>query len=309
MANIKFSIIIPTYNYAQFLPRALDSILGQQGNDYDVTIIDDGSTDDTKTVVQPFLQQHQGKLNYVYQENQGPSAARNRGVAETKGQYLVFVDADDRLIDNALTIFRTYLAAFSEIDMVFGAYYSVYENGKKKLRKPPMLSKDAFINFKKYIQGQFVISNGSMVIRRNIFDRLQYPEAIRSNEHYVMDGQMLALYQCATIPEPVLEVYAHDSRLRQDIKSIEKTGLRVVDLLFNRALLPDKFMGLRKLFLSRLLLSRFRAYFQAGLYSKANDFYFQAIKARPVNVFRFSYLRKYLKSCWSHVSKGQPVKD
>ncbi len=309
MANTKFSIIIPTYNYAHFLPRALDSILGQQGNDYDVTIINDGSTDDTEAVVQPFLQQHHGKLNYIYQENRGPSAARNRGVAETTGQYMIFVDADDRLLENALAVFRTYLAACPESDMVFGAYYSVYESGHKKLRKPPILSRNAFINFKKYIQGKFVISNGSMVIRRSIFDRLQYPEAARNNEHYVMDGQMLALFQCATVPEPVLEVYTHDSRLRQDIKSIEQAGLSIVDLLFNRALLPDKFMSLRNIFLSRLLLSRFRSYFQAGLYGQANDFYIQAIKARPMNISRISYLRKFLKSSWRYFSKGQPVKD
>ncbi|MFV1993116.1 MAG: glycosyltransferase family 2 protein [Acidiferrobacterales bacterium] len=309
MANIKFSIIIPTYNYAHFLPRVLDSILGQQGDDYDVTIIDDGSTDDSETVVQPFLQQHQGKLNYIYQENRGPSAARNRGVAETKGQYLIFVDADDRLLESALAVFRTYLAACPETDMVFGAYYSVYESGKKKLRESPILSSSNFINFRKYIRGKFVISNGSMVIRRSIFDQLQYPESARNNEHYVMDGQMLALFRCATVPEPVLEVYTHDSRLRQDIKSIEQAGLSVVDLLFNRALLPEEFMSLRKVFLSRLLLSRFRSYFQAGLYGQANDLYIQAIKARPMNIFRLSYLRKYLKSCWLYFSKGQQVKD
>lgn len=309
MANKKFSIVIPAYNYAHFLPRALDSILAQPGNDYDVTIINDGSTDQTEAVVQPLLAQHPDKLNYVYQENRGLAGARNRGVAETKGEYLIFVDADDRLIDNALGVFRSYLSIHPETDMVFGAYYSVYKNGQKKLRRPPILSEDPFVNFKNYIQGKFVISNGSLAIRRKVFDRIRYPETTRINEHYVMDGQMLALYQCASVPDPVLEVYAHDSRLRQNIKNIEQTGLSIVDLLFDQTLLPEKFMSLKKLFLSRLLLSRFRTYYQAGLYNQARDFYTQAIRARPKNLTRISYLRKFLKCYWLCLSEKQSVKN
>lgn len=295
MNNKKFSIVIPAYNYAHYLPRALDSILAQTGDDYDVMVIDDGSTDQTEEVVKPLLKKFPGKLGYIFQENRGLAGARNRGVTETQGEYLIFVDADDRLVVGALDVFRDYLNSHPETDMVFGTYYSVYENGVKKLRKPPVLSASAYDNFKNYIQGKFVISNGSLAIRRKIFDKIKYPESARNNEHYVMDGQMLALYQCASVPDVVLEVYAHDSRLRQDIASIEKTGLSIVDLLFDSSLLPEKFMDLRKMFLSRLLLSRFRTYYQAGLFCKARNFYIQAIKARPVNITRASYLGKYLK--------------
>lgn len=309
MANKKFSIVIPAYNYAHYLPRALDSILAQQGDDFDIMVINDGSTDDTESVVAPYLEQHPGKLNYVYQENRGLAGARNRGVTETSGEYLIFLDADDRLVQGALDVFRKYFQSHPDTDMVFGAYYSVYEDGQKKLRRPPVLSDSAYTNFKNYIQGKFVISNGSIAIKRQVFERIQYPESARSNEHYVMDGQMLALYQCASVPEPVLEVYAHGSRLRQDITSIEKTGLSIVDLLFDNNLLPEKFMGLRNAFLSRLLLSRFRTYYQAGLFQKARGFYIDAIKTRPVNLGRFSYLRKFIKSFLQADKDNQPLKS
>jgi glycosyltransferase involved in cell wall biosynthesis len=307
MANKKFSIIIPAYNYAHYLPRALNSILGQTGDDYDVTVINDGSTDETEAVVQPLLKQFPGKLHYVFQENRGLAGARNRGVVESQGEYLIFVDADDCLVAGALDIFRNYLDKNPDTDMVFGAYYSVYEDGLKKLRRPPVLSDNPYINFKNYIQGKFVISNGSLAIRRKVFDKIKYPESARNNEHYVMDGQMLALYRCASIQDPVLEVYAHDSRLRQDIESIEKTGLSIVDLLFDKDLLPGKFMSLKNFFLSRLLLSRFRTYYQAGLYSKARSFYIQAIKTRPINITRASYFKKYLKSFLLPNKEKQPV--
>jgi len=308
MAGKKFSIVIPAYNYARFLPRVLDSILGQQGDDYDVTVINDGSTDETETVVQPYLQRYRQKLFYVSQENRGLAGARNRGVAETGGEYLIFVDADDRMVDGALAVFRRYLDRHPGTDMVFGAYYSVYENGVKKLRKPPVLSPDAFENFRNYIQGKFVISNGSVAIRRRVFEKIKYPESARSNEHYVMDGQMLALYQCNSFPDPVLEVHTHDSRLRQDLASIEQTGLSIVDLLFDPKLLPEKFMTLKKTFLSRLLLSRFRTYYQAGQYQQAKTFFNQAIKTCPANIIKLSYLRKYLR-CWMRPDKNkQPVK-
>ncbi|GIK40756.1 MAG: hypothetical protein BroJett011_45890 [Chloroflexota bacterium] len=89
------SIIIPTYNHAHFLGEALQSSLAQDYPRTEIIIIDDGSTDNTAEVVQPFLTHPQ--IKYIFQENRGLSAARNRGFAESQGQYLNFLDADDTM--------------------------------------------------------------------------------------------------------------------------------------------------------------------------------------------------------------------
>ena len=89
------SVIIPCYNYGRFLPDAVNSVLGQKkdGLAVEIIVVDDGSTDDTAAVAQRLG----SSIQYIYQENQGPSAARNSGIRIARGDYLVFLDADDLL--------------------------------------------------------------------------------------------------------------------------------------------------------------------------------------------------------------------
>lgn len=96
----KVSIIIPTYNAVRFIGRTIESVLQQSFTDYDVTVVDDGSTDDTKAALRPFLKH----IRYVYQENSERSAARNRGIRESAGEYLIFLDSDDVLLPDKLTL-------------------------------------------------------------------------------------------------------------------------------------------------------------------------------------------------------------
>ena len=82
-----FSIIVPVYNAERFLGEAIDSILRQTYKDFEIIVIDDGSTDDTAKVVSKFED-----VRYIYQEHLGVSVARNRGIAESKGEYITFAD-------------------------------------------------------------------------------------------------------------------------------------------------------------------------------------------------------------------------
>ncbi len=85
------SVIIPTYNRAQKVLRAVRSVLNQTFLDFELIVVDDGSTDDTAGV----LSRYKEKIHYLYQPNKGPSSARNLGVMESSGEYLAFLDSDD----------------------------------------------------------------------------------------------------------------------------------------------------------------------------------------------------------------------
>src|ERR1044071_7280152 len=93
------SVIIPCYNHAHFLRDAIESVLNQTYSHYEILVVDDGSTDDSATVAESY-----SKVRCVRQANQGLSAARNRGIRESQSEYLVFLDADDRLLPRALEI-------------------------------------------------------------------------------------------------------------------------------------------------------------------------------------------------------------
>lgn len=93
----RLSIIIPAYNAEAYLQRCLDSIFSQEYRDFEVIVIDDGSTDGTPTLLERYP-----LVKIIRQENQGMSTARNRGIDEAKGEYILFVDSDDLLTENAL---------------------------------------------------------------------------------------------------------------------------------------------------------------------------------------------------------------
>ncbi len=87
------SVIIPCYNYASYLAEAIDSVLAQTHSNFEVIVIDDGSTDSSKQVATRYAD----RVMYYYQQNQGLPAARNNGFRQAHGEYIVFLDADDRL--------------------------------------------------------------------------------------------------------------------------------------------------------------------------------------------------------------------
>src|SRR4051794_5813716 len=94
------SVVIPTYNYARFIERALVSVLGQTHRPAEVLVIDDGSTDETATVVDRYAT----RVRYLRQENSGVSAARNAGVESSTGDLVAFLDADDEWVPNKLEL-------------------------------------------------------------------------------------------------------------------------------------------------------------------------------------------------------------
>lgn len=95
------SIIIPAYNRARFLPETLNSALGQSVTDIECIVVDDGSTDNTKDIVANFCA-HDHRVQYLRQENRGPSAARNYGLAVARGRFIQFLDSDDIITPNKL---------------------------------------------------------------------------------------------------------------------------------------------------------------------------------------------------------------
>ena len=97
------SIIMPSYNQGSYLPEALDSVLAQTYTDWECIIVDDGSKDNTKDVAKLYCAKD-SRIKYVYQENCGVSAARNNGVAHSKGEYILPLDGDDKIAPEFLEL-------------------------------------------------------------------------------------------------------------------------------------------------------------------------------------------------------------
>lgn len=102
MENVPmFSVIIPTYNRAEFMTRTVESVLNQTYKSFEIIIVDDGSTDNTEIVLQPLIKQH-SNIFYFKKKNEERGAARNFGIKTAKGTYVSFLDSDDILYPNHL---------------------------------------------------------------------------------------------------------------------------------------------------------------------------------------------------------------
>ena len=293
---MQFSIIIPTYNYAHFLSRAIDSCISQEGEDWEIIVVDDGSTDNTKDILEPYIVRRAHPIRYIIQNNLGPSAARNTGIRYANGNYLLFLDADDALLPYSLLKFRNSLSCHNNIDFLFGGYITIDNDNNKKKHFAKRLSNDRSVNFSRFLRKKMGdIATGTALFHKKIFDTLRFPENIRNNEDIVLIAQVFALYRCASFPDPVLIVHRHEDSLRHNIESIRSAGVAAVDCLFDPKILPENMMRLRQEFISRIFLSRFRSLYLGGRDDEAIYMYRQAIRENPKHLLLFSYLRKYLR--------------
>ncbi|HYR27991.1 MAG TPA: glycosyltransferase family A protein [Thermoanaerobaculia bacterium] len=114
----RVSVIVPAYNYGAFLGEALDSVLAQTMSDWECVIVDDGSTDDTAEVATRYAQRD-SRFRLVRQPNRGLPSARNSGIASSRGTYLQFLDADDKLAPRKLETHASFLDSHPHADIVY----------------------------------------------------------------------------------------------------------------------------------------------------------------------------------------------
>lgn len=113
------SIITASYNAALSISSTINSVLNQTNKNWEYIIIDDGSTDNTREIIQEY---NDPRISYYYQKNQGVTVARNLGIRIAKAEYIIFLDADDILYKNALENYNSYLRSNNRIGVVSGTY-------------------------------------------------------------------------------------------------------------------------------------------------------------------------------------------
>jgi glycosyltransferase involved in cell wall biosynthesis len=125
LAKSHVSVIIPTFNRAHFLPPAIESILNQSFKDIEIIIVDDGSTDDTKTAIEPYTD----KVQYIITEHRGPAHARNVGMKAARGTYIAFLDSDDTYKPYKIEMQVSFMEDHPEVGMVYTEFSASYANG------------------------------------------------------------------------------------------------------------------------------------------------------------------------------------
>lgn len=201
---MKFSVIIPLYNKAPYVKKALESVCRQTYSDYELIVINDGSTDDSCMIAEKYLQGIDG-INYrlITQENAGVSAARNNGVAASKGEYVAFLDADDWWEPTFLEKMAQHIEDYPEAGL-YASNYMYYKPGKTHVAVSNI--EIGYFNYPKsyYEGGAMPIWTGATMIPRRVMDEMGgFPLGIKLGEDFLLWAKIAMQYKVAFINEPL----------------------------------------------------------------------------------------------------------
>jgi glycosyltransferase involved in cell wall biosynthesis len=183
---MRISVVIPCYNVAQLLPRALDSVLAQDHDDLEVICVDDGSTDGTSALLQQYAERHCGLIQVLHQANLGASAARNQGMAASSGAYIQFLDADDTIGPGKLSGQVRSIADEGSPDLIVGDYETVMPNGL--LLPVEALYDRAWMGL---IKTRLGCTCSNLWKRQAVLDAGGWPEQLGSSQDYTLMFRML----------------------------------------------------------------------------------------------------------------------
>lgn len=295
-SDLLLSVVIPAYNYAQTLPRAVESVIAQLNERSELLVIDDGSTDDTPAVLADLQVRYPGQFRAIRKPNGGLSSVRNRGIAETVGRYLVFLDADDELAPDAMKLLCEHLEQHPHTGMVIAGHWAVWSDGKRRKHLPAALPDERLERLRGYLLDKTIsLANGASAIRRDVFRLGNYPENFRNAEDIPVFSQAIANFECTILAAPMALIYKHDDSMRHDIKQDCAVGLAIVEEVFDRGRVPAAMASLRRAFKAQRCLSLFRGLLSAGQFAEARDMYRQAIGTDWRVIFKKSYTRKALR--------------
>lgn len=197
-----FSIIIPTFNRDKFISKAIDNVLNQTFDNWELIIIDDGSTDNTRTIVSNYSD---ARINYFYQKNQERSAARNHGIKVSKGEWVCFLDSDDIYLPNHLEVFFKKIEINSSARMMVNQI-EIFKSSNCKIH--PKLNHEA-PNLIEEVAQKFILIN-TVCIHQNILKENRFNEKYSIWEDTHLWLRVLSKYELQQNLVVTSRQYIHD---------------------------------------------------------------------------------------------------
>jgi Glycosyl transferase family 2 len=232
IAAPKVSIVIPAYNAMTYLPDTLASVFQQTFSDFEVLLVDDGSTDRLQTWVAQTVSDRRVKL--ISQPNQGLSAARNTGITHSRSEYIAFLDADDLWHPTKLAQQVQWLDAHPPIGLIYNQTAQIDSVGNPTGR---VLGTEIAGNIlPQILQRNIIDCPSSVLVRRQCFDRVGlFDRTLRSVEDWDMWIRIAAIYPVAVICQPLVYYRQHPSNMSKNWRVMEQSFDRVITKAFASA--------------------------------------------------------------------------
>jgi glycosyltransferase involved in cell wall biosynthesis len=279
---MEVSVVIPTYNSAAYLADAVDSVLNQTFTDFEIIVIDDGSTDDTESV----MGRYGDRVRYIRQANGGVAAARNRGIEESRGRYVAFLDSDDTWFPSKLERQLEALRKDPEYRACYGAFTAVrsdltplHESGGNRAGST---LEDLLL------RGNIIGSICTVMCERTMFEETGgFDPSLSQCADWDMWVRLAALTEFLYLDVPLVTYRQHGANMSRNAPLLERDSVRVLEKGFAMPGIPDSLAEQRRRAFARNYMVLAGTYFQAGLY---RDFVRCAGRSVAMDFRRAGYL-------------------
>lgn len=218
----KVTVVVVCYNQGRFLSQAIESVKRQTYQPVEIVVVDDGSTDNTREVAESF-----DGVQYVYQKNAGLSAARNTGAGHAKGKYIVFLDADDWLYEEAIAINLGHLKRNKHCVFVSGGHDKVDKWGDLLPDEScGLITKNHYIEL---LQANYIGMHATVMYQASLFSEFQFDTSLGACEDYDLYLRIARKYPVCAHDEKIAAYRIHDSNMSRDYAKMLDHVLKVLN--------------------------------------------------------------------------------
>lgn len=279
------SVVVPTYNAAAYIGMAIDSVLAQSFKDVEVIVVDDGSVDDTAAV----MSRYGPPIRYLRQENSGVAAARNRGIKESSGRYVAFLDADDTWLPDKLQRQVAALAQDNRCRASYTAHVVCTETLEpitvwRSVRRASSIE-DLLL------AGNIIGSICTVMCERSLFSVVGgFDPKLSQCADWEMWVRLATVTEFLYLDEPLVTYRQHASNMSRDARLLERDSVRVLEKGFALPGIPPALRATRRRAFGRNYMVLAGTYFYTGQY---NDFVRCAVRAISLDPSQVSYLAAF----------------
>ncbi|MBF0503854.1 MAG: glycosyltransferase [Candidatus Omnitrophica bacterium] len=271
----KVSVIIPTYNRGQYITQAIESVLSQTFLDYEIIVIDDGSTDNTQEI----LKKYKNEIKSIRHENQGISKTRNSAINQSCGEYLAFLDSDDYWTSEKLAQQVKVLDSHPNVGIVYARMPIINEKGEKIGMKPAGVSGK---NFKELLEVWGDLPTSSIMVRRDCFTKAGlFDVSLDTMEDIDMWIRIAQFYDLYEIENKVLAYYRrHDEQITKNKAKVYGGLVKIFTKIYNTYPQAPKVLMIKRIVENQYLLAK--EYYIAKDYKNASSLALKAIAQYPL---------------------------